>query len=106
MLTMAHEHVTETVTGFGQRGISAEAVASGVASIADQYLKSSAAAGAYLSDQLLLPMALAGGGRFTALRLTRHAVTNIDTIQKMLEVRISREQTKGSEAEIVTIASA
>jgi RNA 3'-terminal phosphate cyclase (ATP) len=47
-----------------------------------------AAIGVHLADQLLLPMALAGGGSFTTLLLSPHAATNMDVIKKFLDVEI------------------
>jgi RNA 3'-terminal phosphate cyclase len=42
-----------------------------------------------LADQLLLPLALAGGGSYTTLALTRHAATNIEVIRKFLDVTVN-----------------
>jgi RNA 3'-terminal phosphate cyclase (ATP) len=83
------EHVTELFTGFGERGVMAEAVAEKVVREARRYLASEAAVGEHLADQLLLPMALAGGGSFTTCPLSRHALTNIEIIGKFLDVKIS-----------------
>jgi RNA 3'-terminal phosphate cyclase (ATP) len=56
-------------------------------------LASGAAVGEHLADQLLLPLALAGGGSFTAEKLNLHARTNIDVIAKFLpaEFEVKRE---------------
>ena len=81
------EQVTEVFSGFGRVGILAEAVAEEVVHDAREYLVSRAAAGEYLTDQLLLPLALAGGGSFTATKLSRHATTNRDVIAMFLPVR-------------------
>ena len=94
MLTLAHEHVTEMFSGFGRVGKSAEAVAEETVKDLRRYLTSRAAVGAHLADQLLLPMALAGGGRFTTTAPTPHTVTNIGVIQRFLPVGIDREQTE------------
>ncbi len=55
------EHVTEVVSGFGQLGVPAERLAKRAAGRMNGYLGSTAFAGPYLADQLLLPFALAGG---------------------------------------------
>jgi RNA 3'-terminal phosphate cyclase (ATP) len=55
---------------------------------ARRYIGSEAAVGEYLADQLLIPMAMAGGGSFTTLPLSRHATTNIEVIGKFLDVTI------------------
>jgi RNA 3'-terminal phosphate cyclase (ATP) len=82
------EHVTEVFTGFGERGVPAEAVAEKAVKETRRYLASEVAVGEYLADQLLIPMALAGGGSFTTCPLSRHSLTNIEIIQKFLDVKI------------------
>jgi len=82
------EHVTEVFTGFGERGVAAEAVADQAVQAARRYLMAEAVVGEYLADQLLVPMAMAGGGVFTAVPPSRHATTNIEIIQKFLEIEI------------------
>jgi RNA 3'-terminal phosphate cyclase (ATP) len=86
------EHVTEILTGFGQRGLRSEAVAEKAAQQAQRYIASDAAVGEYLADQLLIPMAMAGIGSFTTLPLSRHATTNIEVIGKFIDVTIEASQ--------------
>ncbi len=78
--------LTEVVTGFGEKNLRAEAVAKGVAEEVRAYLDSGAAAGEYLADQLLIPLALAGAGSFTSGPLSAHATTNIEVIRRFLDV--------------------
>jgi RNA 3'-terminal phosphate cyclase (ATP) len=92
MIEIECEHVTEIFTGFGERGVRAEAVADNAVKCARQYLAVEAAAGEYLADQLLVPIALAGGGSFTATRLSRHMTTNIEVVRKFLDVEIRTAQ--------------
>jgi RNA 3'-terminal phosphate cyclase (ATP) len=87
MVEIGSGEVTEMFTDFGKLGVSAEKVAGNAAREAREYLVSNAAAGEHLTDQLLLPMALAGGGCFTALKLNLHARTNMDVIANFLPVR-------------------
>ena len=82
-------------TDFGKLGVSAEKVASNAAREAREYLASKAAVGEHLADQLLLPMALAGSGSFTAVKLNRHAETNMDVIAKFLPVRFNAIEEEG-----------
>lgn len=91
-LFLEHENVTEVMIGLGQHGVRAEAVAKHVASEAKTYLQSEAATGEHLADQLLLPMALLGGGIFTTTDLTQHTRTNIDIIRRFLDVEITATQ--------------
>ena len=38
----------------------------------------------YLADQLLLPLALAGGGSFRTCAISQHTRTNVEIIKKFL----------------------
>jgi RNA 3'-terminal phosphate cyclase (ATP) len=84
LLTLEYEHVTEVFTGFGRRGYPAEAVAKETLSQAQRYLESRAAVGEHLADQLLLPLALAGGGSFTTVTPSNHTRTNSTVIEQFL----------------------
>ena len=94
LITFEHEQVTEVFTGFAERGVAAEVVAKGAVAKAQKYLASHAAVDTYLADQLLLPMALAGGGSFTTTEWSLHAETNAKVIQLFLPISISANQTK------------
>ena len=85
-IELTSQHVTEVFTGFGERGVSAKAVANAVIKEAREYIAAEVVAGKYLADQLLLPFALAGGGIFTTLPLSKHSITNMEVIQKFLDV--------------------
>ncbi|MFO0624569.1 MAG: hypothetical protein U0325_03060 [Polyangiales bacterium] len=63
-LTFAHERVTEVFVGLGARGVSAEQVARRACGEARRWLRSDAPVGPHLADQLIAPLALAGGGVF------------------------------------------
>ncbi len=86
LVTLEHEHATEVFAGFGEKAVRAETVAKHVLQEVRDYLVSGAAVGEHLADQLMLPMALAGGGRFTTNRLSQHAVTNAAVISRFLPV--------------------
>lgn len=86
LLELCHEQVNEVVTGFGQRGIPAESVAGRVAAEARRYDRSTGCVGEYLADQLALPFALAGGGRFTTSEVSSHLRTNLDVIERFLPI--------------------
>lgn len=83
--------LVETVTAIGERGLKAELVADSAALEANRYINSKAAVGEHLADQLLIPMALAGEGSFLASVLSSHTTTNINVIQKFLDVKIESE---------------
>jgi RNA 3'-terminal phosphate cyclase (ATP) len=86
------ERVTDLFTGFGQKGVPAEVVAGRVADEARRYLAAAVAAGEHLADQLLVPMALAGGGAFTTVEPSSHTRTNAEVVKKFLDVEIAMER--------------
>lgn len=88
LLEFAFEHLTELFSGFGQNSLRAEKVADVAIDQARAWLDSGAAVAEHLADQLLLPMALAGGGSFTTPRMTEHLESNIRVIEAFLPVRI------------------
>jgi len=104
MLTLEHEHVCEVITSFGEKGTTAESVAKKAVNEARDYLVSEGAAGEHLADQLLLPMALAGGGQFSATTISLHTSTNAKVIGKFLPVEIDF-QAEGSARHVVTVRS-
>lgn len=91
-LVAEFEHVTEIFSGFGKLGVAAEHVAKSAASRMAGYLQSTAFAGPFLADQLLLPFALAGGGSFTTVKPTQHSLTAADIIQRFLGRQCRFEQ--------------
>ena len=82
------EELTEAFTAFGRRGVPAERVAEGAVEGTRRYLASDAPVGMHLADQLLLPLALAGGGSFVTLQPSTHTLSNIEVIQRFLPVTI------------------
>lgn len=101
MVELRHEHLTEVFTVFGEKGTKAEAVAQKATTEARRYLHSNAAVGEHLADQLLLPMALAGAGRFTAVSASSHLETNVQVIQRFLDVGIEvLQEGTGSEVRV------
>ncbi len=83
------DNITEVFTGFGEKGISAEKVAKRAVGSVREYLDFNVPVGRYLADQLLIPMALAGGGKFRTLSPTKHTTTNVEIIKKFLDVEIA-----------------
>lgn len=87
--TVESQNVTEVFTGFGEKGVPADRVALASVEEVREYLASGVPVGRHLADQLMIPMALAGGGVFRTLPPTRHSLTNIEVIQKFLDVKIT-----------------
>jgi RNA 3'-terminal phosphate cyclase (ATP) len=91
ILELSCENVTEVFTAFGQAGRPAEAVAEQAVQQCCRYLQATAPAGEYLTDQLLLPMALAGSGTFFCTGLSLHARTHVELIRHFLDVAITTQ---------------
>jgi RNA 3'-terminal phosphate cyclase (ATP) len=83
--------VVEVFTAFGAAGVRAEAVAHQLAKDVERYLDAGVPVGEHLADQLLLPLALAGGGSFVTLPLSSHARTNIEVLKLFLPVEVNCE---------------
>ncbi|MDQ1832660.1 RNA 3'-terminal phosphate cyclase [Massilia scottii] len=92
LITLEYEHATEVFCAFGEKMVRAETVAKGAMHEARRYIASQAAVGEHLADQLMLPMALAGGGSFTADVISQHAITNAEVIGRFLPVAITLEE--------------
>jgi len=90
-LELERDGITEVVTSVGERGKPAEIVATEAVEEATHYLEADAPVGEHLADQLIIPMALAGGGGFRTGPLTLHTRTNIDVVRRFLATRISAE---------------
>ena len=100
LIEIASEHTAELFSAFGELGKTAEAVANDAVAEARDYLASGAPVGPHLADQLLLPLALAGRGRFRTAPLTQHARTNIDIIRRFLPVTIEIEESPRAPATV------
>jgi RNA 3'-terminal phosphate cyclase (ATP) len=94
-LEIESEHLTEVFTGIGERGVRAETVAERATTEAREYLDTDAPVGAHLADQLLLPLALAGGGSYTTGQPSLHTTTNIEIIKLFLDVQITARPAGG-----------
>ncbi|MEN8682040.1 MAG: RNA 3'-terminal phosphate cyclase [Akkermansiaceae bacterium] len=88
---LVFEHISERVTSFGERGKTSQRVAQETAKMMQNYLGSEAVVGRHLSDQLLLPMALAGGGKMLTSAPSNHVKTNTEVIEKFLPVKFEIE---------------
>ncbi|MEN8260447.1 MAG: RNA 3'-terminal phosphate cyclase [Pseudomonadota bacterium] len=89
------EQVTEVFSAIGERGIRAEDVALRVVGEVQRYLSAGAPVGEHLGDQLLLPLALAGGGSYVTLRPDSHLESNITVVKKFLNINIHCESLAG-----------
>lgn len=88
ILRARHAHVTEVVTSLGEQGTTAELVAERACAELKHYLAHAAPVGEHLSDQLLLPLVLAGGGEFVTGRPSTHLETNAAVIAAFEAARV------------------
>jgi len=84
-------HSTEILTGFGELQVTAEKIGHRTGRALSQFVQSRAPVSPHLADQLLLPMALAGGGSFLTTLPDDHVRTNISVIEKFLPVKFTTE---------------
>lgn len=91
-LFIRSQHVTEVFSGFGLRGVRAEKVAAGVVQEARRYLNAGVPVAEHLADQLLLPLALAGGGAYVTLTPSLHTTTNSAVIEQFLPVKFRQKR--------------
>ena len=85
-------HASELSTGFGQRGIPAEKVAQQALDCWQRFEQADVPVGEHLADQLLLPMAIAGGGSMLTTEPTLHTTTNAEVISMFLPIRFRMSQ--------------
>ena len=104
LIEIETEHVTELVTGFGEVGVAAEAVASGAAQEARRYLAAYAPVGICLADQLLPVLALGQGGTFRTLSLSQHARTNAEIVRLFRDVKIEIIEHGRDDVEVHVVA--
>lgn len=101
MIAVEAERVTEVFTGFGRKGVPAERVAEEAAARAESYLEADVPVGEHLADQLLLPLAAAGGGGFRTSEPSAHTRTNAEVVRRFTGSDVEMERMDGDRWEIV-----
>ena len=86
----ASPKITELFTACGERGIAAEVVAQRACRRGAEYLAAGVPVGRHLADQLLLPLALAGGGLFVTLSPSPHLETQCEILSRFLRCEVQR----------------
>ncbi len=90
------EHSSCCYFSLGAPGKRAEVVADEAVDALQRFLASDGAIDEYLADQLLLPLAFAGGpSRFRTARVTQHLLTNAGILQSFLPARVQIEGAEG-----------
>jgi RNA 3'-terminal phosphate cyclase (ATP) len=92
LVIVKSEHITEVFSSMGEHGVRAETVAARLAPTVLRYLRAEVPVGLHLADQLLLPMALFGGGAFITLSPDPHTLTNIEVLRRFLDIDILTER--------------
>ena len=92
----------ELFSAIGERGVPAERVAATCAEEVSAYLAAEVPVGEHLADQLILPLALAKGGRYLTTQPSLHTLTQIDTVRAFLPVEIS-VQPAGPRAHLISV---
>lgn len=84
------EYHSEIFTLLGQKRSSAEKIGGRLSGVVKRYLfTTQALVDEYLTDQLLLPLALSGGGTFSARIISEHSKTQAWLIEQFLPVAIT-----------------
>ena len=92
LMTLEQKNVTNVFSEFGEKMVRSETVAKNLIAQIRRFITSGATVGENLADQIMLPFALAGGGRFTTSIVTQHAKTNAEIISRFLPVEIRFEK--------------
>ncbi len=105
---LEYEHIPSGFTAYGRKGLPSEQVAGMACHDALAYARSGAATDMHLSDQLVLPAALAaqpergaGESRWTTCRVTQHLLTNAWVVRHLLNVSIQIAGDEGEPGEII-----
>ncbi|WP_299947479.1 RNA 3'-terminal phosphate cyclase [uncultured Microbulbifer sp.] len=93
--------VTEVFESVGERNVSAERVAGRAIRELKRYLEAGVPVGEHLADQLVLPMALGGGGCVQTLKPSQHLLTNIEVIKAIADVKIVLTENGGDDWDVV-----
>lgn len=102
LVKVLHDDAVTVFTSFGARGLPWEKVAEDAIRQTRRYLRCPGSVSEHLQDQVLLPLAVAGGGRFRTVEPTDHTRTNAEVIRRFLPVSITMEP-QGPDDWIITV---
>lgn len=105
LLEFPGEPLGELISVPGERRMPAEQVAERACDQALAFLASGAPVGEHLADQLLIPLALAGGGAFRTGAPSLHTRTNAQVVESFLPVRIELCEDAGAGNWVVEIVA-
>lgn len=92
LISFEQQNVINVFSEFGEKAVRSETVARNLLAQVRRFIISGASVSEHLADQIMLPFALAGGGRFTTNTVSQHAKTNAEVIAQFLPVDISFEK--------------
>ncbi|HDQ72918.1 MAG TPA: hypothetical protein ENN19_12600, partial [Chloroflexi bacterium] len=100
------ESITAGFTAYGRKGLPAERVAETACEALLAHHQTPAPVDPHLADQLLLPMALAGGeaGETSTIhtsRVTQHLLTNVWVVQQFLDRDIQVTGERGAPGMVI-----
>lgn len=102
IVTTSHGSAPAMVFGeYLQRNRMPQKVADIAARHALDYVRSGCATDYHLADQLLVPLALAGGGSMTVNKITEHIVTCLQTIGRFMDCRATLPPVGTRNAQVV-----
>lgn len=82
------QNYQEVFSLLGEKRTSAENIGHRLAGLIQRFINSPACVDEYLTDQLLLPLALTGGGVFTSRYISEHTRTQAHMIEQFLPINI------------------
>lgn len=91
-VTVHRNEIDQVFTGFGKKNTPPLITARVAAQKALNYIEAGVFCDAHLTDQLMIPLVLAGGGSFSCPKPTLHATTNAEIISKFTGVQVAFEQ--------------
>ncbi len=101
-LFVQYEHAWAGFTAYGRKGLPADQVAEAACRDLLAHHETGAPVDPHLADQLLLPMALAGGiSRIATSAITGHLLTNLAVLQAFLPVRATVEGEVGQPGTVI-----
>ena len=105
LLLAEFEYAQACYFALGARGKPAERVADEAVDALEQFLATDGAIDQYLADQLIVPLAFAGGvSELRTSRVTQHLITNCDVVKRFLAVDIQIDGQLGEPGLVRTVA--
>ncbi len=105
LVTVRRESGATVCAGIGQKGLSAEVVARRAADRAMSFLRAEVPVEQHLADQLLVPLALAGGGAFLTEKPSLHTKTCMEVLPLFMNIT-ARAVQQNDKAWLITLGSA